>query len=90
MAIGEGNQSGSLEDADVQAGANRPRSYIRAQSPPLRTGHDGENALKEYRPPKLQAAIDAMDSLREEIVSLQRPAAIPKPHRHRLSTDQIR
>jgi hypothetical protein len=46
--------------------------------------------LKEYRPPKLQAAIDAMDSLREEIVSLQRPAAIPKPHRHRLSTDQIR
>jgi hypothetical protein len=35
-----------------------------------------ENALKEYRPRKLQTAIDAMDSLREEVVSLQR-AAIP-------------
>jgi len=34
-----------------------------------------ENALKEYRPTKLEAAIDAMDSLREEIVSLQRAAA---------------
>jgi hypothetical protein len=49
-----------------------------------------ENALKEYRPTKLQAAIDALDSLREEIVSLQRAAAIPKPHRYRLSVDHIR
>jgi lysophospholipase L1-like esterase len=49
-----------------------------------------ENALKEYRPTKLQAAIDAMDSLREEIVSLQRAAAIPKPHRYHLSADHIR
>src|ERR1700722_9567351 len=49
-----------------------------------------ENALKEYRPTKLQAAIDAMDSLREEIVSLQRAAAIPQPHRYRLSADHIR
>ncbi len=49
-----------------------------------------ENALKEYRPTKLQAAIDAMDSLREEIVSLQRSAAIPRPHRYRLSADHIR
>jgi lysophospholipase L1-like esterase len=49
-----------------------------------------ENALKEYRPTELQAAIDAMDSLREEIVSLQRSAAIPKPHRYRLTADHIR
>lgn len=49
-----------------------------------------ENALKECRPTKLQAAIDAMDSLREEIVSLQRAAAIPQPHRYRLSADHIR
>jgi hypothetical protein len=49
-----------------------------------------ENALKEYRPTKLQAAIDAMDSLREEIVPLQRAAAIPKPHHYRLSANHIR
>jgi hypothetical protein len=49
-----------------------------------------ESALKEYRPTKLQAAIDAMDSLREEIVSSQRAAAIPKPHRYRLSADHFR
>jgi hypothetical protein len=49
-----------------------------------------ENALKEYRPAKLEAAIYAMDSLHEEIVSLQRAAAIPKPHRYRLTADQAR
>jgi hypothetical protein len=49
-----------------------------------------ENALNEYHPTKWQAAIDDMDSLREEIVSLQRAAAIPKPRRYQLSADHIR
>jgi hypothetical protein len=48
-----------------------------------------ENALREYRPTKLEAAIHVM-SLHEEIVSIQRAAAVPKPHRRRLSADHIR
>ena len=44
-----------------------------------------ENALKEYHPAKLKSAIDAMDSLHEEIVSMQREAAIPKAHRYRVT-----
>jgi hypothetical protein len=38
-----------------------------------------ENALKEYPLTKLQAAINTIDSPREEIVSSQRAAATPKP-----------
>jgi lysophospholipase L1-like esterase len=44
-----------------------------------------ENALKEYHPARLQAAVDAMDSLHEEIVALERAAAVPKLHRYRLT-----
>ncbi|MGA3188650.1 MAG: SGNH/GDSL hydrolase family protein [Bryobacteraceae bacterium] len=44
-----------------------------------------ENALKEYHPAKLDATLDAMDSLEEEVISLQRAAAIPKAHRYRLA-----
>jgi hypothetical protein len=44
-----------------------------------------ENALKEYHPLKLKSATDAMDSLHEEILSMQRAAAIPKPHRYRVT-----
>jgi lysophospholipase L1-like esterase len=44
-----------------------------------------ENALKEYHPVKMQAALDAMDALHEEIVGLQRAAAIPKVHHYRLT-----
>src|SRR5580658_5366204 len=50
MATGEGNQSGSLEDANVQAGAHRPRSYIPAQSSPLRTGHDVGKRVERISP----------------------------------------
>src|ERR1700689_4293075 len=50
MATGEGNQSGSLKDADVQAGADRPRSYIPAQSSPLRTGNDGGKRVERISP----------------------------------------
>jgi lysophospholipase L1-like esterase len=49
-----------------------------------------ENALKDYHPARLEAAIDALDSLHQEIVFKQRAAAIPKPHRYRLTTDQAR
>jgi lysophospholipase L1-like esterase len=44
-----------------------------------------ENALKEFHPTNLKATLDAMDALHEEVVSLQRAAAIPKPHRYRLT-----
>lgn len=44
-----------------------------------------EYALRDYHPARLPAAIGAMDSLHEEIVSMQRAAAIPKPHRYRLT-----
>ena len=44
-----------------------------------------ENALKEYHPVMLKGATDAMDSLHEEILSMQRAAAIPKPHRYRVT-----
>jgi hypothetical protein len=39
-----------------------------------------ENALKEYPRTKLQAAINAIDSPREEIVSSHQAAATPKLH----------
>jgi hypothetical protein len=44
-----------------------------------------ENALKEYHPAKMQAAVEAMDALHEEIVSLQRAAAAPKRHRYQVT-----
>src|ERR1700733_1266282 len=44
-----------------------------------------EYALKEYHPTKLPGAVDAMDALYEEVVSMQRESAIPKPHRYSLS-----
>jgi lysophospholipase L1-like esterase len=44
-----------------------------------------DNALKEYHPAKLQGALDALESLEQEVLSLQRAAALPKPHRYRLA-----
>ena len=43
-----------------------------------------DNALKEYHPAKLPGALDALESLEQEVLSLQRAAALPKPHRYRL------
>lgn len=43
-----------------------------------------DNALKEYHPAKLRGAVDALESLEEEVLSLQRAAALPKPHRYRV------
>jgi hypothetical protein len=43
-----------------------------------------DNALKDYHPAKLGAALDALESLEEEVLSLQRKAALPKPHRYRI------
>jgi hypothetical protein len=43
-----------------------------------------DNALKEYHPAKLQEAVDALESLEQEVLALQRAAALPKPHRYRL------
>jgi lysophospholipase L1-like esterase len=44
-----------------------------------------EQAFKDYHPAKLGGAVEALDALHEEIVSLQRAAAIPKVHRYRLT-----
>jgi lysophospholipase L1-like esterase len=46
-----------------------------------------DNALKEYHPAKLPGAVDALESLEQEVLSLQRAAALPKPHRYRLVPD---
>jgi lysophospholipase L1-like esterase len=43
-----------------------------------------DNALKEYHPAKLRGAVDALESLEQEVLSLQRAAALPQPHRYRL------
>jgi lysophospholipase L1-like esterase len=43
-----------------------------------------DNALKEYHPVKLRAAVEAMESLEQEVLALQRAAAVPKPHRYRV------
>ena len=43
-----------------------------------------DNALKDYHPAKLGAAVDALESLEQEVLSLQREAALPKPHHYRL------
>jgi lysophospholipase L1-like esterase len=44
-----------------------------------------ENALKEYHPVKMRAALKAMDELHEEVVALQRAAAVPVRHSYRIS-----
>jgi hypothetical protein len=43
-----------------------------------------EDALKQYPLTKIQPALDALDALEEEVVSLQRASAVPKPHRYQL------
>jgi lysophospholipase L1-like esterase len=43
-----------------------------------------DNALRDYHPKKLLAALDSLESLEREVLSLQRAAALPKPHRYRL------
>ena len=48
-----------------------------------------EYALGEYHPTTLKGAIDAMDSVHGEIVTMQRAAAIPKPHRYRLTAVEL-
>jgi lysophospholipase L1-like esterase len=48
-----------------------------------------DNALKEYHPAKLRETLDAMESLEQEVLSLQRAAALPKPHRYRLAPVQV-
>jgi lysophospholipase L1-like esterase len=42
------------------------------------------NALKDYHPTSLPVAVQALESLEREVLSLQRAAALPKPHRYRL------
>ena len=44
-----------------------------------------EGALKEYHPARLSAAVDALESLEQEVLALQRAAALPKPHHYRLA-----
>jgi hypothetical protein len=44
-----------------------------------------EQALQEFHPAKLEAAVRALDDLHDEIVAMQRAAAIPKAHRYRLT-----
>jgi lysophospholipase L1-like esterase len=44
-----------------------------------------EQAFQEYHPAKLGAAIDGLDALHDEIVSMQRATAMPKAHRYRLT-----
>ncbi len=44
-----------------------------------------EAALKEYHPAKLSAAVEALESLEQEVHSLQRAAALPQPHHYRLA-----
>jgi lysophospholipase L1-like esterase len=43
-----------------------------------------EDALKPYALTKVQAALDALDALEEEVVALQRATAAPKVHRYQL------
>jgi hypothetical protein len=49
-----------------------------------------DNALKDYHPTKLRAAVDALESLEREVLSLQRAAALPKPHHYRLQASPRR
>ena len=43
-----------------------------------------DNALKDYHPAKLPDALNALESLEQEVLTLQRAAALPKPHRYRI------
>jgi hypothetical protein len=43
-----------------------------------------DNALKDFHPAKLRGAVDALESLEQEVLSLQRAAALPKTHSYRL------
>jgi lysophospholipase L1-like esterase len=43
-----------------------------------------DNALKDFHPAKLRGALDALVSLEQEVLSLQRAAALPKAHSYRL------
>ena len=43
-----------------------------------------DDALKDYHPANLSAAVEAMKSLEVEVLSLERAAALPKPHNYRL------
>ena len=43
-----------------------------------------DNALKDFHPVKLRGALDALESLEQEVLSLQRAAALPKAHSYRL------
>jgi hypothetical protein len=53
-----------------------------------------DNALKDFHPKKLPGALDSLESLEEEVLSLQRAAALPKAHSYRLEPlgngDQLR
>jgi hypothetical protein len=40
--------------------------------------------LKPYALTRVQAALDALDALEEEVVALQRATAAPKVHRYQL------
>jgi lysophospholipase L1-like esterase len=43
-----------------------------------------EDALRSYHPEKLGQAVDTLKSLEDEVLSIQRAAALPKPHRYRV------
>jgi lysophospholipase L1-like esterase len=43
-----------------------------------------DNALKDFHPAKLRGTLDALESLEQEVLSLQRAAALPKAHSYRL------
>jgi lysophospholipase L1-like esterase len=43
-----------------------------------------DNALKDFHPVHLRSALDALESLEQEVLSLQRAAALPKAHSYRL------
>jgi lysophospholipase L1-like esterase len=43
-----------------------------------------DNALKDFHLAKLRGALDALESLEQEVLSLQRAAALPKTHSYRL------
>jgi lysophospholipase L1-like esterase len=47
-----------------------------------------EDALRQYPLTRIQPALDALDTLEEEVISFQRASAIPKPHRYHLTKEQ--
>lgn len=44
-----------------------------------------DQALRPYHPANLPGAVDALESLEQEVLALERAAALPKPHRYRLA-----